>query len=234
LLTTTTAIASIKNIKVGDWVIADDPTTVGEIEAKRVLELFSHTDYQLLNLVIDGETISVTPNHEFWVVDKGWLQAEDLGIGSLLQTEDGRTVDVDGITKREKSILVYNFEVDGFHSYFVSKFGVLVHNMTCDGNPISVDDALEKANQFLEPDVPMRFVDGETGVQVIQTFTDAQGRTITRRVGFDLNPNTPHVQQLGPHLNLQTQINGKVQNKNTSLADPHIPIDPSTIRQGDF
>jgi hypothetical protein len=64
-------VKSIEDIEVGDWVIADDPTTVGEIEAKRVLELFQHSDYQLLDLVIDGETISVTPNHEFWVVDSG-------------------------------------------------------------------------------------------------------------------------------------------------------------------
>jgi Pretoxin HINT domain len=121
-------VKSIEDIEVGDWVIADDPTTVGEIEAKRVLELFSHTDYQLLDLVVDRETISVTPNHEFWVVDRGWVNAEDLGIGDRLWTDDGRSVDVDGVTRREGSFQVYNFEVDGFHSYFVSDWGVLVHN----------------------------------------------------------------------------------------------------------
>jgi hypothetical protein len=178
--------------------------------------------------------ISTTEEHPFWTLDKGWVEAGDLTVGSLVQTSDGRVVDVDGISSREGRFEVFNFEVEDFHSYFVSDWGVLVHNISCDGNPISVDDALEKAKQFLEPDIPMRFVDSETGVQVIQTFTDAQGKTITRRVGFDLNPNTPHVQQLGPHLNLQTQINGKVQGKNTPLADPHIPIDSSTIRQGDF
>jgi hypothetical protein len=74
---------------------------------------------------------------------------------------------------------------------------------------------------------------GKTGVQFIQEFVDDQGRKITKRVGFDLNPNSGHVQGLGPHLNLQTQIDGKIQ-KSGSLADPHIPIDPSTIRHGDY
>jgi hypothetical protein len=231
---TSEGLVNIEDVEVGDWVIADDPNTVGEIESKRVLALFTHSESELIDLVVDSEIISVTPDHEFWVVDKGWISAEDLVVGSLLQTSDGRVVDVDGISSREGRFEVFNFEVEDFHSYFVSDWGVLVHNISCDGNPISVDDALEKAKQFLEPDIPMRFVDSVTGVQVIQTFTDAQGKTITRRVGFDLNPNTPHVQQLGPHLNLQTQINGKVQGKNTPLADPHIPIDSSTIRQGDF
>jgi len=97
--------------------------------------------------------------------------------------------------------------------------------------PISVDDALGKASEFLKDGVPVRSIDGKTGVQFIQEFTE-NGQKITKRVGFDLNPNSSHVKQLGPHLNLQTQINGKIQKG--ALADPHIPIDPKTIRPGDY
>lgn len=80
--------------------------------------------------------------------------------------------------------------------------------------------------------VPIRSVDGKTGVQFIQEFTE-NGQKITKHAGFDLNPNSSHVKQLGPHLNLQTQINGRIQKKGP-LADPHIPIDPKTIRPGDY
>lgn len=79
--------------------------------------------------------------------------------------------------------------------------------------------------------MPVRSVDGKTGVQFIQEFTE-NGKKITKRAGLDLNPNSSHVKQLGPHLNLQTQINGKIQKG--ALADPHIPIDPKTIRSGDY
>lgn len=96
---------------------------------------------------------------------------------------------------------------------------------------ISVDDALGKASEFLKDGVPVKSIDGKTGVQFIQEFTE-NGQRITKRIGLDLNPNSSHVQQLGPHLNLQTQINGKIQ-KGT-LADPHIPIDAKTIRSGDY
>jgi Pretoxin HINT domain len=66
----------------------------------------------------------------------GWLQAEDLQRGDRLWTDDGRSIDVDGVSRREGSFQVYNFEVDGFHSYFVSDLGVLVHN-AC--KPVSED-----------------------------------------------------------------------------------------------
>jgi hypothetical protein len=119
---------NIEEIEVGDWVVADDPNTVGEIEYKQVTETFvRHTD-KLVDLYIDGEVISTTGEHPFWTPDKGWVEAKDLEVGSLLQTEDGRIIDVDGVEKREGDFTVYNFRVEGFHTYFVSELGVLVHN----------------------------------------------------------------------------------------------------------
>jgi RHS repeat-associated protein len=118
----------IEDIQVGDWVVADDPNTVGEIEYKQVLDTFvRHTD-KLVDLYIDGEVISTTGEHPFWTPDKGWVEAKDLTVGSLVQTADGRTIDVDRVEKREGDFTVYNFKVEGFHSYFVSDLGVLVHN----------------------------------------------------------------------------------------------------------
>jgi hypothetical protein len=119
---------NIEDIKVGDWVIADDPTTVGEIEAKQVLETFVRHTTALVDIYIDGEIISTTGEHPFWTPDLGWVEAKDLHIGSLLQTEDGRIIDVDGVDKHEGDFTVYNFKVEGFHTYFVSDLGILVHN----------------------------------------------------------------------------------------------------------
>ncbi|ELS33335.1 MULTISPECIES: polymorphic toxin-type HINT domain-containing protein [Pseudanabaena] len=83
------------------------------------------------SIYIDGEIISTTGEHPFWTPDLGWVEAKDLHIGSLLQTEDGRIIDVDGVDKREGNFIVYNFKVEGFHTYFVSDLGILVHNADC-------------------------------------------------------------------------------------------------------
>ena len=71
-------------------------------------------------------------------------------------------------------------------------------------------------------------------MQVIQDgVVNKAGDVVSKRVGFDVNPNSAHVQDLSPHLNLQTQINNKPVKKGY-LADPHTPIDVNTIRPRDY
>jgi len=125
---TVDGIKNIEDIRVGDWVIADDPTTPGEIEAKQVLETFVRETDALVDLYVDGEVISTTGEHPFWTPDLGWVEAKDLVVGSLLQTGDGRIIDVDKVEKREGKFPVYNFKVEGIPTYFVSELGILVHN----------------------------------------------------------------------------------------------------------
>jgi len=110
---TVEGIKNSEDLRVGDWVIADDPTTPGEIEAKQVLETFVRQTDALVDLYVDGEVISTTGEHPFWVADKGWVEAKDLVVGSLWQTEDGRIVDVDKVEKREGQFPVDNFKVEG-------------------------------------------------------------------------------------------------------------------------
>ena len=142
---TTEGIKNIEDIRVGDWVIADDPTIPGGIEARQVLDTFVRETDALVDLYVDGEVISTTGEHPFWVPDQGWVEAKDLIVGSLLQTADGRVVDVDKVEKREGKFEVYNFKVEGIPTYFVSELGVLVHNTNCgDGPTNDMWDDLEK------------------------------------------------------------------------------------------
>ena len=78
-----------------------------------------------------------------------------------------------------------------------------------------------------------RIVESGSGAyQFISEAVDAAGNTITKIARFDINPASAHVQLYGPHLNLETQIN-RIPVRTGSLADPHLPIDPTTIRPGD-
>jgi len=103
----------------------------GGIEAKKVLDTFVRETSALVDLYVDGEVISTTGEHPFWVADKGWVEAKDLVVGSLLQTGDGRVVDVDRVEKRFGKFEVYNFRVEGIPTYFVSDLRILVHNAGC-------------------------------------------------------------------------------------------------------
>ena len=50
--------------------------------------------------------------------------------GDILTLEDGRNVTIQRIetTTQNHYITVYNFEVDDFHTYYVSDIGILTHN----------------------------------------------------------------------------------------------------------
>ena len=74
---------------------------------------------------------------------------------------------------------------------------------------------------------------GSGGVQFMSVTTDEAGNAVRKIARFDVNPNSAHVQKLGLHLNLETQINGKTVTSGP-LKDPHTAIDPSTIRPGDY
>ncbi|NJN12672.1 MAG: hypothetical protein HC815_33845 [Richelia sp. RM1_1_1] len=126
---TTEGEKNIEDIKVGDWVITDDPTTPGEIEKRQVTDTFIREADVIFDLYVDGEVISTTGEHPFWNPEKGWVEAKDLEVGSLLQTDEETFVDVDRIERREGKTTVYNFKVEGIPTYFVSELGILVHNI---------------------------------------------------------------------------------------------------------
>ena len=153
-------VVDIEDVEVGDWVIADDPTTPGEIEKRQVLQTFVREVDGLVDLYVDGEVISTTEEHPFWVVDKGWVEADDLRVGDLLQTEDGVIVDIDGIEEREGEFEVYNFEVEDFHTYFVSDLEILVHNACGPNddtiNPWDDDDLWGELDNLNNPEITVQ------------------------------------------------------------------------------
>lgn len=94
---------------------------------------------------------------------------------------------------------------------------------------LSMNEALDETSKFLDLGSDITSINGKTGVQFIQSSVDASGKKIVKRAGFDINPNSPHVKKLGPHLNLQKQVDGKVMK-----GDPHLPIDSKTVKNGDY
>ena len=60
----------------------------------------------------------------------GWTTARALKAGDVLVLSNGRHVVVEWVDHEitESPVLVYNFEVEDFHTYFVGESGILVHN----------------------------------------------------------------------------------------------------------
>ncbi|WP_432959299.1 RHS repeat-associated core domain-containing protein [Micromonospora haikouensis] len=125
-------VKPIKEIKIGDEVLATDPVT-GEQGPRTVTHLWIHED-ELVALSVGGADLTTTEDHPFWnASDHQWQPAADLDQGDLLTTPAGTGVLVgkpaDGLPRRGTA---YNLSVNGLHTYYVlaGNTPVLVHN-TC-------------------------------------------------------------------------------------------------------
>ena len=122
----------IEQITVGMMVYATDPET-GETELKKVVNSFVRESSELVHITVNGEEIATTPTHPFWVPQKGWTDAIDLRAGDRLQLLNGVYVIIEQVQHEllETPVTVYNFEVDDFHTYYITESQIFVHNANC-------------------------------------------------------------------------------------------------------
>ena len=123
--------AAIETIEPGDKVYAANPET-GEAGYKEVARTFVSEKDEIVHVKVAGETITTTTEHPFYMPNKGWTAAIKLRAGDILVMSNGEYVVVEQVEHEllESPVRVYNFEVEGFHTYFVGDTSVLVHN-TC-------------------------------------------------------------------------------------------------------
>ncbi|WP_318783678.1 polymorphic toxin-type HINT domain-containing protein [Plantactinospora soyae] len=130
----------IENVRVGDLVLATDPTT-GETGAQPVTNLIvGQGEKKLVGVTIDldgdrGDRIGklvATDGHPFWAAELGaWIDATDLRVGSLLRTAAGTYVQITAIERwTAQNQRVHNLTVDTIHTYYVvaGNTPILVHN----------------------------------------------------------------------------------------------------------
>ncbi len=120
---------SIKDIQIGDEVYSENPET-GEKGLKKVKNVYINETDRVIHVYAGSQEIKTTPSHPFWVVGKGWVEAVDIVVGDKLLMYNGNILEVKKLRAEQLSepIKAYNFEVEDWHTYFVSEQNVLVHN----------------------------------------------------------------------------------------------------------
>ena len=127
---------NIEEIKAGDKVWSYNPAT-GETGLKTVKQTFENETKQIVHVTIsdgkDIEEIDTTVRHPFYVVGYGFKYASELRIGDKVISVSGDIYEVTSlkIENLDTPVKVYNFEVEDWHTYFVSASGIMVHNQ-CD------------------------------------------------------------------------------------------------------
>ena len=87
---------------------------------------------KVLQIATDTETLEVTPEHPFYVANRGWIEAKKLKTGDTLHGRLDTVNKVASIEEVSGNFHVYNIEVEAktydSHNYFVSESDLLVHN----------------------------------------------------------------------------------------------------------
>ena len=132
----------IETVTVGTMVWAWDEET-GDVALKKVVETYVNETDELLHVFVNGEEIVTTPEHPFYSPVKGWTDAVHLRAGDILVLVNGEYVIVEKIQHEilEAPVTVYNFQVEDYHTYYVSQTGVLVHNMCASPRKTNVSKA---------------------------------------------------------------------------------------------
>lgn len=183
LVLSTAGFVPIESIVAGNMVQSFDPITQ-EVSAKEVEEAFVRESSELVHISVGNETITTTPEHPFYTIQKEFVKAIKLRAGDILCTVNGEYVVVEQIQHEilESPIKVYNFRVVDNHTYYVGDTCVGVHNAECvnnnsstgesgKGNEKQYTDQPFDENGKLKPDVKY-----QTGEYNYNYETDANGR----------------------------------------------------------
>ena len=212
LIHTEDGLVPIEEIKPDQLVWAEDPET-GERALKRVVRLFRNEKFELVHLQVNGETITTTVGHPFFVQGKGWVAAKNLVVGDKLELLDGGEAYVDAIDQEKltESVKVYNFEVEDFHTYYVGKISVLVHNVCMGSRNPKVAEAAKRGR---DTHYNWNYGEGVDKEQTIHGMINgkpvvrrADGIDYVNRIIYELKPNNPRAiargwKQLNQYANL--------------------------------
>jgi hypothetical protein len=142
----------IEKVAEGDWVVAQDPET-GALGCQQVVDPYYNPGRALVALELekpDGEVerLETTDNHPFYVEGDGWTRTDELSPGDRIPSADGGILVVAGVSWTGERTVVFNFGVEGYHTYFVGESGAWVHNC------FPFDSLRGKSHKFLRKSKP--------------------------------------------------------------------------------
>ena len=129
VILTANGAKNIETVQTGDYVWAWDEET-GDVALKKVVETYINETFELIHVFVDDQEIIATPSHPFYSPVRGWTDAVHLRAGDILVLVNGEYVVVEKVQHEilEAPVTVYNFQVEDYHTYYVTCSGVLVHN----------------------------------------------------------------------------------------------------------
>ena len=120
---------NIEDIKIGDKVYSYNLNN-NSLELKKVLNTIKSNTIDTYKATIGGKTVEMSPKHQLYIIDKGWVRAYNLNVNDKLLDVNGKQITISKIEykKYDSPIDTYNLTIEGNNNYFVTDIQVLVHN----------------------------------------------------------------------------------------------------------
>jgi hypothetical protein len=130
LVLTAAGAVAIGSLGVGDHVLAYDEAS-GTTASYPISVVHINADPETGTVVIGGEAIETTPEHPFYTLEAGWLDAADLEPGMYVPSASGEAGEVSSVDFAARRAIMYNLTVEVAHTFFVGEGEWLVHNTGC-------------------------------------------------------------------------------------------------------
>ncbi|MBS5935363.1 MAG: hypothetical protein KIC94_21180, partial [Clostridiales bacterium] len=128
--------------------IATNPDTF-QTEEKTVVETYINKTTCIVKIIIQNEVIYTTMNHPFYVKGQGFVAAGKLSMGDEIMNVSGGSYPVESVELEERQEVVYNFQVEDYHTYYVGESSILVHNDCPEGEAPTEDGSnFSKASSY--------------------------------------------------------------------------------------
>lgn len=145
LVWTKRGLRPISELDVGDHVLARNDENYDD--SYQTVEKLHHREAEhYYQIRVQQHFIEATEEHPFWKQSVGWVTARSLTSGDVIATAEGDLV-VREVKRVNQPLNVHNITVANDHNYFVSKYGLWVHN-TSGGKPCEVIAEIANRDDF--------------------------------------------------------------------------------------
>lgn len=126
---TETGYKNIEDIETGEKVYSYNLDT-NVLELSSVLKLINSSTSSTYKMTIGGEIVEMSPKHQLYIIDKGWVRAYDVKIGDKMLRSNEEKIEITKIDyiEYDEPIPTYNLSIENNSNYFVTNIQVLVHN----------------------------------------------------------------------------------------------------------
>ena len=175
----------IESLVEGDEVMTVNQFEPSQIErAGTVTRVFRSIAPAILWITFaNGTALGTTPDHEVWTNEDGWTKAKRVEVGDSFATRAGSCVVVTNVVLDPTPTRVFNLEIEGTFTYFVSD--LWVHNCTPGssgaGMPSNVKRLTESEIKTLKnAGYDIHELKGKKGASKLDIFKDKHGNLFVK------------------------------------------------------